>query len=139
MPELYPRLPGPTLLATPALASLRHVSVPLGFPLHEEVLSQTVPAPPSPVANGRSHNGLLSTTLRQGQLCDHQRALNILLASNQWETLLFHDSEDLEYVAAHFLRVHRLSTKFRKGLADQMRLMVQLRQLSAFVDLVDIL
>ncbi|CAJ1408963.1 unnamed protein product [Effrenium voratum] len=68
-----------------------------------------------------------------------EMTLRVLLQGDRWVSLHFHRSEDLNLKAGRFLEEHRLSSLVKAGLMHQLRQMVLMRQLSASVDVVDLL
>lgn len=67
------------------------------------------------------------------------QTLHILLSSDHWGSIIFTRSDDLSRKVSEFILVHRLSPLVEAGLVSQLRQMVMMRQLSASVDIVDIL
>ncbi|CAE7254765.1 unnamed protein product [Symbiodinium pilosum] len=65
--------------------------------------------------------------------------LNVLLQGERWVALHFSRADDLDRRAGDFVQEQRLSTLIKPGLIHQLRQMVAMRQLSASVDVVDLL
>eukprot|EP00434_Breviolum_minutum_P018606 symbB.v1.2.016414.t1/scaffold1249.1/size128929/8 len=65
--------------------------------------------------------------------------LQVLLQNDRWVPLHFHRNDDLMRCACEFLEEHKLSTLVKQGLLNQLKQMVTMRQLSASVDVVDLL
>lgn len=65
--------------------------------------------------------------------------LQVLLQNDRWVPLHFHRNDDLMRCTCDFLQEHKLSTLVKDGLLNQLKQMVTMRQLSASVDVVDLL
>eukprot|EP00930_Biecheleria_cincta_P101227 TRINITY_DN92855_c0_g1_i1.p1 TRINITY_DN92855_c0_g1~~TRINITY_DN92855_c0_g1_i1.p1 ORF type:complete len:278 (-),score=33.41 TRINITY_DN92855_c0_g1_i1:528-1361(-) len=92
------------------------------------------------ISTSMGSNALQSTTASSmsNQGSDRQ-ILNIFLGSRQWESIIFTKSDDLSIKVSEFVCVHKLSPLVKAGLMTQLRQMVMMRQLSASVDIVDLL
>lgn len=84
--------------------------------------------------SGLSTASSCATRKTQGDM-----VLQVLLQGDRWVPVRFHRTDDLERRANDFLEEHKLSSLVKAGLLRQLKQMVTMRQLSASVDVVDLL
>ncbi|CAJ1422195.1 unnamed protein product [Effrenium voratum] len=118
-PKIGPRKLGPAALAPAICAKLGDCPAPSFQVAAKEALSLSAST---------------ASTSSAGEM-----TLRVLLQGDRWVSLHFHRSEDLNLKAGRFLEEHRLSSLVKAGLMHQLRQMVLMRQLSASVDVVDLL
>jgi len=128
---------GPAALSTAVPAKLGDMPAP-SFQVMKTTGCSTGPrAEPLSVSGVSTTSG--SASLSGAAASGGGMTLNILLQGERWVALHFTRVDDMDRRAADFVQEQRLSVLIKAGLAQQLRQMVAMRQLSAAVDVVDLL
>jgi len=65
--------------------------------------------------------------------------LSIMTSDNNWDSIAFHSTENLNQLAATWIQKRGMSPVFQTGLVKQMQQMVTMKLITASVDVVDLL
>lgn len=65
--------------------------------------------------------------------------LSIMTSDNNWDSLAFFTGDNIEQLASQWIQKRGLNPAFQQGLVSQMRQMVDMKLITASVDIVDLL